>query len=115
MIIAVIVNEVDKDNIQTRHGYINLCKIYTVDNGAVVSKEFVNLHFAYGKIGTLVHRYKIDYIICGSFPSKKLETLLPKEWDQYGVQAFYGAYGSADEAIELFLQTYYFTLPGVIK
>lgn len=115
MIIAVVVNMFDEDNIETHDGYINLCKIYTVDNGTVVSKELVSLNFACGKIGILVHRYKIDYIICGSFPSKKLETLLPKEWNQYGVQAFYGAYGSADEAVELFLQTFYFTLPAVIK
>ena len=115
MKIAVVVTMTDEDNIETYNGYINYCKIYTVDNGKIVSKELVSLNFQCGKTSILVNKYKINYLICGSFPSEKLETRQPKDWHQYGVQAFYGAYGSADEAVELFLQTYYFTLPGVIK
>ena len=74
MIIAVVVTMTDEDNIETYNGYINYCKIYTVDNGKIVSKELVSLHFQCGKTGILVNKYKINYLICGSFPSEKLET-----------------------------------------
>jgi len=80
-------------------GHTKQFKLYTAENGKVVSSEVIDTNDSgHGALAGLLSSLGADVLICGGI-GKGAQTALALE----GIKLFGGVCGNADEAVEAFL------------
>lgn len=80
-------------------GHTEQFKVYTVENGKVISSELVSTNGSgHSSLGSVLKNLKIDTLICGGIGGGAKNVL-----NDLGIKLFPGVSGNADEQINLFL------------
>mgnify|MGYP001251441490 CR=1 FL=1 len=80
-------------------GHTEQFKVYTVENGKVVSSELISTNGSgHSSLGSVLKNLKIDTLICGGIGGGAKNVL-----NDLGIKLFAGVSGNADEQINLFL------------
>lgn len=89
----------DNGQIFMHFGHTEQFKVYTVENGVVVSTEIVNTNGSgHGALAHFLSEMKVDVLICGGIGAGAQTALA-----QSGIKLFGGVKGNADKAVEGFI------------
>lgn len=81
-------------------GHSEQFKVYTVENGKVVSSEVISTNGSgHSSLGTMLKNLKIDTLICGGIGGGAKNVLC-----ELGIKLFPGVTGDADKQVNLFLE-----------
>jgi len=86
----------DNGQVWQHFGKTEYFKIYDVENGKIVSSEVVSTNGqGHGALADFLAEKKVGAVICGGVGSPMIDRLAV-----YGIKAYPGVTGSADEAAE---------------
>ncbi len=89
----------DNGQVWQHFGKTEQFKLYTVEDGKVVSSEVVGTGGeGHGALAGFLAEHKADAVICGGVGSPMVGLL-----ESFGIKAYPGVTGSADEAVERLL------------
>ena len=90
----------ENGNIYQHFGHTETFKVYTVEEGKIVSSEIVGANGAgHGALATLLAGEGIDVLICGGIGGGAQAALA-----EHGIELCAGAEGDADEAVAAYLK-----------
>ena len=86
----------DKGNVWQHFGKTECFKIYNVEDGKVAASEVVSTNGqGHGALADFLATNKVEAVICGGVGSPMIDRLA-----SYGIKAYPGVTGDADQAIE---------------
>ena len=89
----------ENGNIYQHFGHTETFKVYTVEEGKIVSSEIVGANGAgHGALAALLAGENIDVLICGGIGGGAQAALA-----EHGIELCAGAEGDADEAVAAYL------------
>lgn len=89
----------ENEMIYQHFGHTAQFKLYTVENGSIVSSQVVdNMGSGHGALAGFLMAHNVDVLICGGIGGGAQTALA-----QAGIQLFGGVQGDADEAVESYL------------